>query len=38
MPLKNKPIYILKPDEQFYCGPGFTPYYYGEELKEMGLK
>lgn len=38
MVLKAKPIYIIKPDEQFHCGAGPTPYYYLEELKEMGLK
>ena len=38
MPLKAKPIYIIRPDEQRYCGPGFVPYYYKEELKEKGDK
>lgn len=30
--LKSKPIYILRPDETYYCGPGFVPYYYKDEL------
>ena len=38
MPLKAKPIFIIRPDEQRYCGPGFVPYYYLEELKEKGMK
>lgn len=38
MSLKSKPIYIIRPDEQYYCGPGFVPYYYQEELKEKGIK
>lgn len=38
MPLKSKPIYIIKPDEQWHCGPSFVPYYYEEELKEKGIK
>lgn len=38
MSLKSKPIYIIKPDEQWYCGQGFVPYYYPEELKDSGLK
>ena len=33
MPLKSKPVYIIRPDEQYYCGPGFVPYYYEDELK-----
>lgn len=35
MPLKSKPIYIIKPDELMYCGDGFVPYYFEEELKEI---
>lgn len=38
MPLKSKPIFIIKPDMERYCGPGFIPYYYPEELKEKGIK
>lgn len=38
MSLSTKPIYIIRPDEQRLCGPGFIPYYYEEELKEKGLK
>lgn len=38
MPLKSKPIYIIKPDEQYHCNPGFVPYYYEEELKDIGVK
>ena len=38
MSLKSKPIYIIKPDETYYCGPGFVPYYYPDELENMGLK
>lgn len=37
MPLKAKPIYIIKPDEQYYCHNSFVPYYYKEELKEKEL-
>ena len=37
MPLRSKPIYIMRPDETYYCGPGFVPYYYQEELKEKGI-
>lgn len=33
MPLKSKPVYILHPDETYYCGPGFVPYFYKEELE-----
>lgn len=36
--IKAKPIYIIRPDEQYYCGPGFVPYYYEEELREKGIK
>ena len=36
MPLKSEPIYIIRPDDTYYCGPGFIPYYYKEELKEKG--
>lgn len=36
MPLKSKPIYIIRPNEQQYCSPGPVPYYYKEELKEIG--
>lgn len=38
MALKAKPIYIIRPNDQYDCGPGFVPYYYEEELKEKGLK
>lgn len=38
MALKSEPIFIVRPDEAFYCGPGFVPYYYKEELKEKGNK
>lgn len=38
MPLKSKPIYIIRPDEEFHCGSGFVPYYYEDELKEKGEK
>lgn len=38
MSIKARPIYILRPDETYYCGPGFVPYYYEEELKEKGEK
>ena len=38
MPLKSKPVYILRPDETYCHGPGFVPYYYKEELKEKGLE
>lgn len=38
MSLVAKPIYIIKPDEQWHCGQGFVPYYYKEELKEKGNK
>ena len=38
MPLKGKPIYILKPDEEMYCGDGFVPYYYKEELDNVDSK
>lgn len=34
MPLKSKPVYILHPDETYYCGPGFVPYFYKEELED----
>lgn len=37
MPLRSEPIYIIRPDEEYYCGPGFTPYYYKHELKEKGI-
>lgn len=36
MPLKSKPVYILRPDETYYCGPRLVPYYYKDELKEKG--
>lgn len=37
MPLKSRPIYIIEPDRQWRCGgEGFVPYYYKEELKEIG--
>lgn len=36
--IKSRPIYILRPDETYYCGPGFVPYYYKDELKEKGEK
>lgn len=35
MPLKAKPIYIIRPDETYYCGPGFVPYYYEDELDSL---
>ena len=38
MPLKSKPIYILRPDEACCYGSGFVSYYYKEELKEKGDK
>lgn len=38
MPLRSEPIYFVRPDEEYYCGPGFTPYYYEHELKEKGIK
>lgn len=38
MSLKSEPIYILRPDEAYYCGPGFVPYYYEKELKKKGIK
>ena len=38
MSLKAKPIYIIRPDQQFYCGPAFVPYYYKDELKDLGLQ
>lgn len=38
MPLRSEPIYIIRPSEEYYCGPGFTPYYYEHELKEKGIK
>lgn len=38
MSLRAKPIYVIRPAEQYYCGPGFVPYYYLEELKEKGIK
>ncbi len=34
MPLKSKPIYIIRPNEEMCCGDGFVPYYYEEELKD----
>lgn len=34
MPSKSKPIYIIKPDQQYYCGPGFVPYFYKDELEK----
>lgn len=37
MPLSSNPIYIIRPDDQRLCGPGFVPYYYKEELKELGI-
>lgn len=36
MPLKSKPIYIARPTERYYSGPGFIPYYYKDELSEKG--
>ena len=38
MPLKSKPIYILRPNQEYYCGPGFVPYYYKDELEKEGDK
>jgi len=38
MALKSKPIYVMRPDEAYYCGPGFVPYYYKEEIKNEGDK
>lgn len=38
MSVKSKPIYIMRPDETYYCGPGFVPYYYKEEIKNEGGK
>lgn len=38
MSLKSKPIYIIRPNQEYYCGPGFVPYYYQDELKEKGTK
>lgn len=38
MPLRAKPIYIIDPNGEYYCGPGFVPYYYEDELKEKGIK
>lgn len=35
MALKSKPIYIIRPDEEMYCGTGFVPYYYEEELRDI---
>lgn len=35
---KSKPIYIVRPTEKYYCGPGFVPYYYLDELKKKGIK
>lgn len=34
MPLKSKPIYIMRPDMEGHCGAGFIPYYYEEELDD----
>ncbi len=34
MPLKSKPIYIIKPVQEFYHGNGFVPYYYQDELED----
>lgn len=34
MSLKSKSIYIKRPDWEAYCGGGFVPYYYTEELKD----
>ena len=38
MPLSSRPIYVIRPQEQRYCGLSFTPYYYKEELIEKGLE
>lgn len=38
MALNSKPIYIIRPDETYYCGPRFVPYYYKDELNEKGEK
>lgn len=38
MALESKPVFILHPDETYWRGPGFVPYYYPEELKEKGVK
>lgn len=38
MPLRAKPIFIIRPDDEYYRGPGFVPYYFLEELKEKGIR
>lgn len=35
MPLRSKPIYIIRPDLEAYCSPGCVKYYYEEELKDV---
>ncbi len=35
MPLKSKPIYIVKPFEEMRKGCGFIPYFYEEELRDV---
>lgn len=37
MPLCSKPVYIKRPDWEAYCGTGFVPYYYADELKERNI-
>lgn len=32
MALKSEPIFIVRPDDTYHYGPGFTPYYYKDEL------
>jgi len=34
MPLKSKPIYIIRPDWEAYCGNGYIKYFYEDELKD----
>ena len=34
----GEPIYIIEPDKEYRCCPGFVPYYTQEELKEKGIK
>lgn len=37
MPLHSKPVFIERPDLEMYCGAGFIPYYYADELKERNI-
>lgn len=37
MALNSKPIYVVSPNYKYWNGPSFTPYFYEDELKDMGL-